>query len=107
EEGLISSDHIHLGSGGKIRGPIIAKTVVIGTGSKVEDIWGESITLETACSAKNLYGEEIVIETACRIKGEVLYTEEIEVDETARLSKNPEKVDQLPSPPDLNIPEDL
>ncbi|MFP3950787.1 MAG: hypothetical protein ACLFVP_01370 [Candidatus Bathyarchaeia archaeon] len=57
-------------------------------------ITGKEVSLENV-TCDNICGEKVNIGEGCRIRGKVLYTHEIDVDEGAQLSNSPEKVGSI------------
>jgi len=59
-------------------------------------VYGKDIVLRSGAEANNIYGQNVTIESHCSVRGEVQYTDELKLGERVALSKQPQKVANLP-----------
>ncbi|HUS77762.1 MAG TPA: hypothetical protein VM050_03765, partial [Patescibacteria group bacterium] len=93
------ADRIEIGRRGEAQGPLIARSVMIRSRGRVEDIHAEEVHIRSNSRVGSIYADRIEVESGCRIRGEVKYTGSLDAESGVEFSREPEKTEKLPSPP--------
>lgn len=115
----LKAKSVLVGKGSRVRGPIVAEQVQIGSqmdfGSiwglpwwrgtlgrmaAVEDVYGGEVKVENHSRAKRIFGEKVVLEEGS-MADQVIYTKEVKLPLHKRyfLEKPPMKTEKLPDSP--------
>jgi cytoskeletal protein CcmA (bactofilin family) len=96
-EGL-KADRIRLERKSRAYGPLVGGTVDLNRGSRVEDVYGERISLEEKVEARRVFGANVRMREGAHAE-EVTYTGTLELAAGATVSRPPQKVASLPAFP--------
>lgn len=93
------ADTIEIGKNGESRGPLIARRVWVEDKASVEDVYADEVEMRKGSRANNIYAKRIEIDSRSRVNGEVKFTEALNAGDDVNFARDPERVEELPSPP--------